>query len=75
MLYKDMPELEAWFHYRIIDVSTIKELSKRWYPKLKTFKKVGTHTALSDIKESLEELKYYKKKVFKKSFFKRPFWF
>ncbi len=72
MLYKDMPELEKWFHYRIIDVSTIKELTQRWYPKLKRFKKVGAHSALSDIEESLEELKYYKKKVFKKPLLGRP---
>ncbi len=64
MLYKNMPELESYFHYRIIDVSTIKELSKKWYPNLPKFKKENTHNALNDIQESIEELKYYKKNIF-----------
>jgi oligoribonuclease len=59
-----MKELEAFFHYRIIDVSTVKELAKRWYPHLPRFEKQKSHTALEDIKESIEELKYYKKTVF-----------
>ncbi len=68
MLAKDMPELEKYFHYRMIDVSTIKELYKRWYPKKKTFEKENKHSALDDIKESIEELKFYKKGIFKKDF-------
>ncbi|MBS1188267.1 MAG: oligoribonuclease [Rhodocyclaceae bacterium] len=56
-----MPSLEAWFHYRNLDVSTLKELCKRWTPEVyKGFKKQGKHTALADIYESIEELKYYR---------------
>ena len=56
-----MPELEAWFHYRNLDVSTLKELCKRWKPELaKGFVKKGEHTALADIRESLAELQYYR---------------
>ncbi len=63
-LVKYMPELEAYFHYRNIDVSSIKELCARWYPDLPRFKKKNTHTALSDIRESIAELKYYRNKIF-----------
>jgi oligoribonuclease len=64
-LVKYMPELEAYFHYRNIDVSTIKELCSRWQPDvLDGFKKKGVHLALDDIMESIEELKYYRHKVF-----------
>jgi len=64
-LVKYMPELEAYFHYRNIDVSTIKELCSRWQPEvLNGFKKKGVHLALDDIKESIEELRYYREKVF-----------
>ena len=63
-LLKHMPQLDAFFHYRNIDVSTVKELAKRWYPGLEKFKKQGAHLALDDILESVEELKYYKSKVF-----------
>lgn len=64
-LVKYMPELEAYFHYRNIDVSTIKELCARWQPEvLAGFKKKGVHLALDDIKESIEELRYYREKVF-----------
>lgn len=59
-----MPQLDNYLHYRNVDVSSIKELVRRWYPDLEPFKKKKTHTALSDIKESIEELKYYRKKVF-----------
>jgi oligoribonuclease len=59
-----MPKLEAFFHYRNIDVSSIKELAKRWYPSLPTYKKKKAHLALSDIHESINELKYYREKVF-----------
>ncbi len=56
-----MPKLEAWFHYRNLDVSTLKELAARWRPELKDgFKKANNHTALADIYESIEELKYYR---------------
>ncbi len=65
-LWKYMPELEAFFHYRYIDVSTIKELARRWQPEiLDAFKKQGAHLALDDIKESIEELKYYRGTFFK----------
>jgi oligoribonuclease len=58
-----MPKLEAFFHYRNIDVSTLKELCKRWHPELvKGFTKKQAHTALADIEESIEELKYYRDK-------------
>lgn len=66
-LIKYMPELEAFFHYRNIDVSSIKELAKRWYPSLPVYKKKKAHLALSDIKESINELKYYREKVFRKT--------
>jgi oligoribonuclease len=61
-LLRYMPRLEAFFHYRNIDVSTIKELCRRWRPELlKGFTKKGAHTALADILESIEELRYYRK--------------
>jgi oligoribonuclease len=60
---KYMPKLEAYFHYRNIDVSTLKELCRRWHPELvKGFTKKQAHTALADIEESIEELKYYREK-------------
>jgi len=56
-----MPKLEAYFHYRNLDVSTLKELARRWRPKLADgFKKANAHTALADIYESIEELKFYR---------------
>lgn len=56
-----MPALEDWFHYRNLDVSTLKELCKRWKPELaKGLKKHGKHEALADIYESIDELKYYR---------------
>ena len=63
-LIKYMPKLEAFFHYRNIDVSSIKELAKRWYPSLPVYRKKKAHLALSDIQESINELKYYREKVF-----------
>jgi len=63
-LMKYMPGLEAYLHYRNIDVSSLKELVKRWYPLLPTFEKQKTHTAMSDIIESVKELRYYRKNVF-----------
>jgi oligoribonuclease len=63
-LVKHMPTLEAFFHYRNIDVSSVKELAKRWYPTLPRYEKQKTHLALSDIKESIGEMQYYRKQVF-----------
>jgi oligoribonuclease len=61
-----MPELEAFFHYRNMDVSTIKELSRRWYPEVSAgLKKNGAHLALDDIRESIAELQYYREKLFR----------
>jgi oligoribonuclease len=60
-LAKDMPELESFFHYRNLDVSTLKELARRWKPAiLDGFKKAQAHTALADIHESIDELAYYR---------------
>ena len=60
-LYRYMPRLEAYFHYRNIDVSTLKELAARWAPEVKNgFNKESTHQALDDIIESIEELRYYR---------------
>ena len=61
-----MPKLEAYFHYRNIDVSTLKELGKRWKPEMVAgFKKHQMHTALADIIESIDELKYYREHFIK----------
>lgn len=61
-----MPKLEEWFHYRNLDVSTLKELCKRWKPEVaKGFIKKSEHTALADIRESIEELKYYREHFIK----------
>ena len=60
-----MPQLEGYFHYRNLDVSTLKELVRRWKPELsKGFAKEGKHQALADIYDSLEELRYYRRTVF-----------
>ena len=60
-LYRLMPRLEKFFHYRNLDVSTIKELVRRWAPDLgKGFTKESTHTALSDVRDSIAELRYYR---------------
>jgi oligoribonuclease len=59
-----MPNLAKWFHYRSIDVSTVKELAKRWYPGIEPPKKLA-HRALPDIYESLEELRLYRSQVFR----------
>ena len=63
-LIKQMPELENFFHYRNIDVSSIKELVRRWYPSLPPMEKQKTHLALQDIRESVRELRYYRERVF-----------
>jgi len=65
-LARDMPELEQWLHYRIVDVSSIKELTRRWYPRayFAAPAKAGNHRALADIAESIDELRYYRKAVF-----------
>ncbi len=65
-LYRYMPKLEAYFHYRNIDVSTLKELAARWAPAIKDgFNKESKHQALDDIVESIEELRYYREHFIK----------
>ncbi|WP_166254224.1 oligoribonuclease [Marinobacter salicampi] len=65
-LVKYMPELEAFFHYRNLDVSTIKELARRWRPDvLEGVKKKGTHLALDDIRDSIDELRHYREHFFR----------
>jgi oligoribonuclease len=61
-----LPEIEEHLHYRSVDVSSIKELARRWYPKivLAAPRKVGSHRALGDIRESIDELRYYRDRVF-----------
>ena len=63
---RDMPELEAALHYRLVDVSSIKELSRRWFPRAyyNAPTKGGNHRALADIQESIEELRFYREAVF-----------
>lgn len=65
-LSRDMPALESYLHYRVIDVSSIKELSRRWYPRayFAAPNKQGGHRALADIRESIAELRYYREAVF-----------
>ncbi len=61
-----LPKLEAWFHYRNLDVSTLKELARRWQPEvLRTFEKKSRHEALADIYESIDELKHYRQHLLK----------
>lgn len=65
-LQRWMPKLAEFFHYRNLDVSTLKELAKRWEPKIaKAFKKQSKHLALSDVYDSIDELKYYREHLFK----------
>ena len=67
-LHKEMPTLEDYLHYRMVDVSSFKEVVERWYPKsTRPPDKKGTHLAMADIKESVEELKWYRENVFKGS--------
>jgi len=63
-LVRYMPQLEAYLHYRLVDVSTIKELARRWYPKLEFPSKKGMHLAMDDIRESIAELRYYREQIF-----------
>jgi oligoribonuclease len=65
-LARDMPELDAFLHYRMVDVSSIKELARRWYPRayFASPPKHGGHRALADIRESIQELRYYREAVF-----------
>lgn len=62
---KYMPALDRFLHYRMIDVSTVKELTRRWYPKLISPTKAESHRALDDIRESINELKFYRQHVFR----------
>ena len=65
-LARDMPELDTFLHYRMVDVSSIKELARRWYPRayFASPPKHGGHRALADIRESIQELRYYREAVF-----------
>jgi oligoribonuclease len=63
-LVRYMPALEAYMHYRNVDVSTVKELARRWYPDLTPPEKRGAHLALDDIRESIEELRHYRQHIF-----------
>jgi oligoribonuclease len=65
-LARDMPALEGHLHYRLVDVSSIKELARRWYPRVyyASPKKQGGHRALADIRESIQELRYYREALF-----------
>ncbi|MGW7516022.1 oligoribonuclease [Streptomyces sp. NPDC054796] len=65
-LARDMPELEGYLHYRIVDVSSVKELARRWFPRayFNSPEKNGNHRALADIRESIAELRYYREAVF-----------
>jgi oligoribonuclease len=66
-LYGEMPKLIDWLSYRIVDVSTIKELAKRWYPEMEPFVKQECHRALEDIRESIDELRWYRQQIFRPS--------
>ncbi|MFH8572756.1 oligoribonuclease [Streptomyces sp. NPDC017993] len=65
-LLRDMPTLESYLHYRIVDVSSVKELARRWFPRayFNSPDKSGNHRALADIRESIAELRYYREAVF-----------
>ena len=64
-LRAEMPDLEAYLNYRIVDVSSVKELVRRWYPRLPPLVKRRSHLALDDIHESIAELRYYRDRVFR----------
>jgi oligoribonuclease len=65
-LERDMPTLSAWLHYRVVDVSSVKELARRWYPRayFHAPEKTGGHRALGDIHDSVRELRYYRQTIF-----------
>ena len=63
-MHRLMPNLEKYFHYRNLDVSTVKEIMKRWAPEKAEYAKQGTHLALDDIRDSINELKFYRQHVF-----------
>lgn len=65
-LARDMAELEGWLHYRVVDVSSVKELARQWFPRayFAAPSKAGNHRALADIAESIDELRYYRRTVF-----------
>ncbi|HEV2321137.1 MAG TPA: oligoribonuclease, partial [Gammaproteobacteria bacterium] len=67
-LARHMPELERFFHYRNLDVSTLKELAKRWAPAAGAFTKASTHIALDDIRDSVAELKFYRERLLRPEF-------
>jgi oligoribonuclease len=71
-LVRYMPRLEAYMHYRNIDVSTVKELARRWYPDITPPVKQSAHLALDDIRESIAELAYYRKNIFVSSLSPEP---
>ena len=64
-LEKEMPRLLDFLHYRMVDVSTVKELAGRWYPNLSRYPKKGAHLALDDTLESIEELRYFRERIFR----------
>ena len=66
-MYREMPSVVEWLHYRIVDVSTLKDLAQRWYPDLEPFAKQERHRALDDIRESIDELRWYREQLFKSS--------
>ena len=61
-----MPELHSYFHYRNLDVSTLKIVTSLWHPEIPKFKKKGSHRAIDDVRESIAELRYYRKMMFSK---------
>ncbi len=63
-MHRLMPQLEQFFHYRSLDVSAIKEVIKRWYPDSKQFDKESSHLAMDDIRESIDELRFYRENYF-----------
>ena len=67
-LVREMPELERFFHYRNLDVSTLKELAKRWAPAAGSFDKASSHLAMDDIRDSVAELKFYRERLFRPEF-------
>ncbi len=62
---RQMPELEAWFHYRNFDVSTLKEIARRWYPDAPAFDKSSNHLALDDVYDSINEMRHYRQTLLK----------